>query len=233
MTPSPSSTTAKPRRRAPVRKRSHRGTARRSRLGWRARFSIASVVAVAGLLGWATLARQSAPRSNTALDRFDAIIVLGTPADNDGDPTPTQLARVTEAVREYERGVAPRIIMTGGRTHRQFVEADVMARTAEAQGIPASAIVEEKQARNTIENACYSARIMKDHGWQSAEIVSSASHLPRAALIFSDLPLQWRVHAAPDLEPASAFWITQQAVHETLSTARFLVWSREMDRCPL
>ena len=87
---------------------------------------------------------------------------------------------MTEGVREYERGVAPRLILTGGAAHNQFVEARVMARTAEAQGIPASAIFVEPEARDTIQNACYSVRIMKAHGWRSAEVVSSASHLPRA-----------------------------------------------------
>ena len=69
---------------------------------------------VAGLFGWAVLERHVAAAGNTKLDRFDAIIVLGNPADADGNPTPTQLARVTEAVHEYERGVAPRLILTGG-----------------------------------------------------------------------------------------------------------------------
>ena len=74
-----------------------------------------------------------------------------------------------------------------------------MARTAQAQGIPASAIFVEPEARDTIQNACYSARIMKAHGWRSAEVVSSASHLPRAGIIFSEMPLEWRTHAAPPL----------------------------------
>ena len=76
------------------------------------------------------------------------------PADADGNPSPTQLARVTEAVHEYERGVAPRIIFTGGAVANRFVEAQVMARTAEAQGIPASAVLEDPAARDTMENTC-------------------------------------------------------------------------------
>ncbi len=67
----------------------------------------ATVLAILALIAWGVLARQFAPASNTSLTRFDAIIVLGSPADRDGNPTPTQLARVTEAVHEYERGVAP------------------------------------------------------------------------------------------------------------------------------
>ena len=181
------------------------------------------------------LARLLAPVSNTQLTRFDAIIVLGYPADRDGNPTPEMLARVTEGVLEYERGVAPRLILSGAAAHNQFVEARVMAATAHAQGIPESAIFEEPQAMDTIQNACYAERIMKAHGWRSAEVVSSASHLPRAGIIFSEMPLEWRTHAAPLLEPESApepkAYPWAVASVETLKTVRYLVWSRWRERC--
>ena len=183
------------------------------------------------LVAWAALARAFAPAANTEQTRFDAIIVLGNPADADGNPNPVQLARVTEAVHEYERGVAPRLIVTGAAVANRFVEARVMARTAEAQGIPASAVFAEDQARDTIQNACYATRLMKAHGWQSAEIVSSAAHLPRAALIFSRLPIQWSVHAAPPLAPESAWSARYAAMMETLKTMRYLVWTRQTERC--
>jgi uncharacterized SAM-binding protein YcdF (DUF218 family) len=205
----------------------------RSRLGWIGRSIAFSVAVVLGLTAWAVLARAFAPRSNTSLDHFDVLIVLGNPADDDGNPSPIQLARVTEAVREYERGVAPRMILTGGQTHDKFVEAKVMARTAEAQGIPASVILEEPQARNTIENTCYSFRIMRSHGWQSAEVISSPSHLPRTALILSRLPLEWRVHAAAPLGSESIFDTVSGNALEILKTIHYLVWSRQMEPCAL
>jgi uncharacterized SAM-binding protein YcdF (DUF218 family) len=186
---------------------------------------------ILGLLAWGALARLLAPTSNTSLTRYDAIIVLGTPADRDGNPTPELLARVTEGVHEYERGVAPRLILSGAAAHNQFVEARVMAATAHAQGIPESAIFEEPHALDTIQNACYAERIMKEHGWRSAEVVSSASHLPRAGIIFSEYPLEWRTHAAPPLEPESVTDSWSDASVETLKTVRFLVWSRWRERC--
>lgn len=198
---------------------------------WFWRLGAAGSALVAGLMGWAALARHFAPVANTPLDRFDAIIVLGSPADPDGNPTPTQLARVTEGVQEYERGVAPRLIVTGGDVANRFVEAQVMARTAEAQGVPESAVYIEPHARDTIQNACYAARIMKDHGWSSAEVVSSLSHQPRAGLILNRLPIQWRTHAAPALEPQSAAYQAALAAMETLKTARYLVWARWYERC--
>ncbi len=172
-----------------------------------------------------------APKDNTTQESFDVLIVLGNPADADGNPTPTQLARVTEAVHEYERGVAPRILFTGGAVANRFVEAQVMARTAEAQGIPASAVLEDPEARNTMENTCNALKIMRSHGWESAEVISSPSHLPRAGLILSHLPMKWRVDAAPALGPVGAVATAEQTAVEILKTVHYLVWSRQMERC--
>lgn len=200
-------------------------------MSWQSRLIVAALVLVFCLLGWAVIARLLAPVSNTSFARFDAIIVLGYPADSDGNPTPEQLARVTEAVHEYERGVAPRLILTGGAAHNQFIEARVMARAAEAEGIPETAIFVEPEARDTIQNACYAERMMKARGWRSAEVVSSASHLPRAGIIFSGLPLLWRTHAAPPLqpEPAAYGWAVESV--EILKTLRYLAWTRWSERC--
>ncbi len=208
-----------------------RRKARRKRPRWKRRLALTGTAAVLLMLAWAVVARSLAPASNTSLNRFDAIIVLGSPADSDGNPTPTQQARVNEAVREYERGVAPRLILSGAAAHNRFVEAEVMARSAQAQGIPAEAIVLEPQAEDTIQNACYSVRIMKQHGWRSAEVVSSPWHLPRAALIFSRLPVEWRTHPAPSLTPASAAYDTALSTVEVLKTARYLAWSRWAEHC--
>ena len=143
------------------------------------------------------------PTHNTAATHFDTLIVLGYPANADGTPSPEQRERVLEGVREYKAGVAPYIIMTGAAAHNQYIEADVMAELARSQGVPASAILEDVQAQNTIQNIYYSARIMHDQGWNSAEIISSPSHLPRAAMIVNtfnvdqpSLYINWRTHAA-------------------------------------
>ena len=191
----------------------------------------AVILATIGLLVlWAVIARRVAPMANTSRDHFDAILVLGYPADDDGNPMPEQLARVTEAVREYERGVAPRILFSGGAAANKFVEADVMARVAAAQGIPPSAIFVETKARDTIQNACYSARVMSNHGWRSAEVVSSEYHLPRASMIFSHTRLEWRMHAASTLQAGDT---SSEGVPsmEVLKTIRYLVYANWAERC--
>ena len=194
---------------------------------WILRGSMAAILVVVVLVGWAVVARRLAPMANTSRDRFDAILVLGTPADSDGNPTPEQLARVREAVREYDRGVAPRLIFTGGAAHNQYVEADVMAGVAASEGIPPSAIFVETKAEDTIQNACYAARLMRLHEWHSAEVVSSRYHLPRASLIFGRTPLDWRMRAAPALQPDG----TANSALEVLKTIRYLVYANWAERC--
>jgi uncharacterized SAM-binding protein YcdF (DUF218 family) len=164
-------------------------------------FYLSAIVFAIVLIGFGVYI--TIPTHNTAATHFDTLIVLGYPAGADGTPSPEQRERVLEGVRQYKAGVASHIIMTGGAAHNRFVEAHVMDEFAQSQGVPASAIIEEPQAKNTIQNLYYSARIMHQQGWTSAEIVSSPSHLPRAALIVnalnSDQPslyINWRTHAA-------------------------------------
>ena len=200
------------------------------RANWKTRAILAASIALLGLVAWAALARQFAPTSNTSREHFDAIIVLGASADADGNPTPEELARVTEGVHEYERGVASHLILTGGPAHNQFVEAEVMARTASAQGIPPSAILLEPRAKDTIQNACYSERIMQARGFKSAEVVSTVYHLPRAGLIFNRLPIEWRSHAAPPLQAESSGSLSATLL-ETLKTIRYLTYANWAEHC--
>jgi uncharacterized SAM-binding protein YcdF (DUF218 family) len=183
------------------------------------------------LIVWAIVARQTAPVGNTTRNRFDAILVLGYPADSDGNPTPEQLARVTEAVREYGRGAAPRLILSGGAVANRFVEAESMARSARAMGVPSEAILVEPRARNTIENVCFAAQILRQQGWHSAEVISTAEHLPRAGMILSRSGLEWHTHMAPTLKPESAAHGTELEAVEVIKTLRYLVWARWADGC--
>jgi uncharacterized SAM-binding protein YcdF (DUF218 family) len=198
---------------------------RRLRRAW-----IVGGIVMVGVLLWAILDRGLTPLSNTSRQTFDAIVVLGTPADEDGNPTPQMLERVTEGVHEYQRGVAPRLILSGAAAHNRYTEADVMGKIAQAQGVPASVIFPETEAHDTIENACFSARIMKAHGWKSAEVVSSEPHLPRAAMIFSQLPLEWRMHPV-SASLVSGVYSRATTVAEVFKTARYLAWSRWTERC--
>jgi uncharacterized SAM-binding protein YcdF (DUF218 family) len=78
-------------------------------------------------------------------------------------------------------------------------------------------VLEETRAHDTIQNAYYSVQIMQAHGWNSAEIVSSGSHLARASLIFAHFPIRYRTHGSKP----GAFWYECAAyLHEMRVTDR-------------
>lgn len=165
------------------------------------------------------------PRHNTPVTHFDSIIVLGTPSKLDGTPSPEQRERVLEGVREYRAGIAPHIIMTGGAAHNHLVEAHTMAQFAVQQGVPAADVLEEPQAQNTIQNIFYSTQIMHQHGWSTAEVVSSPYHLGRTSLILlafdqrqPKLSIDWSTHPSG--------WPPEYAIYH-----KVILYSVEAWRC--
>jgi uncharacterized SAM-binding protein YcdF (DUF218 family) len=200
-------------------------------MGWRPIAVLVSLGIIIVTFAWAALSLVFAPAGNTAAARFDTLIVLGAPADPDGNPRPVMLSRVTEAVLEYDRGIAPRMIFTGGTDGRLYPEAVVMARVAAARGVPASAIFVEPNSNDTIHNACYSTRIMKDHGWRSAEVITSSYHTRRAGVIFSHLPIEWRMHAAPPIQPRSTIDVNIARALEVLKAVRYHLYGAWAEPC--
>ena len=154
------------------------------------------LVLAGAVTGRMALYYLSIPVTNTSLTRFDTLIVLGNPCNDDGTPGPEQRERVLESVREYKNGVASKIIMSGGAAHNKYVEATSMKRLAVSQGVPANFVLEDDQAQNTIQNIYYSNQIMAAQNWHSAEVISSPSHLPRAALILANYTFAWHTHPA-------------------------------------
>lgn len=160
----------------------------------------------------------SITHGNTVTKSFDTLIVLGTPCNVDGTPSPEQRERVAEGVREYQLGVAKHMIVTGGAAHNALVEADCMKRYAVAQGVPEDAVIEEPKAQDTIQNIYYSNQIMQAQGWHSAEIISSRSHLPRAGLILHNYQMSWHTHPAP--------WPKEYHFYKVLA-----IYSAEINHC--
>lgn len=122
----------------------------------------------------------------TELRPADVIVVLGVgpPVDEQGRPAEELVRRVAKGVELYNAGLAPAMIMTGGNTYRDYYESSVMKEAAVDRGVPAGAIIEEREAMDTIGNARCSAGIMRDHGWERVIVVSSPYHLKRAKKLF-------------------------------------------------
>jgi uncharacterized SAM-binding protein YcdF (DUF218 family) len=181
------------------------------------------VVVVAGIV----VCYRTVPARNTELTRFDALLVLGTPADDDGRPSYSGKWLVDEAVRELGAGRAERIILTGGPVRNKYAEARVLADYAAGLGVPRDALIEDDQSRNTLENVTECARIMRAHGWQSVEVIGTKEHLPRAAVLMEKTGLLWSTHAAvtPDRSTKDIVRHTVMEAVATTGVRVFGVWT--------
>ncbi len=134
----------------------------------------------------------------------DVIIVLGcNPYAPRGGPSVCLSARGQHAANLYHRGLAGRIIATGGHVENGPTEASVMLRVLTAAGVPESAVVLEEQAHNTIQNVGYSKEIMQQNGWYTAILVTEPYHIKRATLVARDAGLH--VYPSPAVE--SPLWL--------------------------
>lgn len=126
-----------------------------------------------------------APITKSEKDKFDAIIVLGYPANKDGKPSPIMRERVIRAVGLFNEGYANNIICSGGSVYNQYIEADVMIDLAKSLGVPNSCLIREERSINTYGNMKSSVEIMKNRNWSSAAIVTSPWHIKRSSYLAS------------------------------------------------
>ena len=121
--------------------------------------------------------------SRAVLRTADAIIVLGA-AQYNGRPSPVLKARLDYALQLYDRGFAPRLIMTGGVGFGDTLsEGEVARRYALAAGVPDTAIFAERTGTTSSESIAGAAARMRDQGLRTALIVSDSYHMLRLQLL--------------------------------------------------
>jgi len=109
----------------------------------------------------------------------DAIIVLGA-AEYRGRPSPVLEARLNHALWLYVKGMAPRIITTGGAGgDPMFTEGTVSRDYLTKRGVPAEAITVEQEGESTAYSVTAVAEIMERMNLHSAIIVSDGYHIYR------------------------------------------------------
>lgn len=117
----------------------------------------------------------------------DAIVVLGA-AQFNGTPGGVFEARLQHAVDLYKAGIAPYLVVTGGKLPGdRTTEAASARKWAIAHGVPAAAILSENRGRNTLESLEAVAAIFREHGLTSAVFVSDETHMLRVVRMASDL----------------------------------------------
>jgi uncharacterized SAM-binding protein YcdF (DUF218 family) len=127
-----------------------------------------------------------------APERRDAIVVLGCVLLPGGVPTRALRERLEATARLYSEGLAPLVVVTGGRRWHGVVEAEAMSAYLSALGVPFEAIVEEGRSRTTRENARLSVPLLKTRGVSSVLIVTQPTHLRRAVKAFTAMGLDAR-----------------------------------------
>jgi len=196
---------------------------------------------------WAPVAdRLLAPLENRHPPLLDAqnaagarhVAVLGGGHNSDarlpdaGRLSDSSLARMVEGIRLHRQLADSRLIFTGGAVFDPVPHARVMALAAASLGVDEQRIVILDEARDTAEEA---AALKKLLGQERFVLVTSASHMPRAMLLFQAAgmhpvaaPADYLVKDSKAAHPgdyfpsAAALRRTERAVYEYLG----LLWAR-------
>jgi uncharacterized SAM-binding protein YcdF (DUF218 family) len=129
-------------------------------------------VTSAMLVLWFASSERAAPA--------DAIVVLGA-AQYRGRPSPVLRTRLDHAVGLYARGIAPRLVLTGGIAEGDTASEAAVSRTyVMRQGVPDTAILLENDGRTTHQSIRAVALLLKSRELDRAVIVSDGYHLFRA-----------------------------------------------------
>jgi uncharacterized SAM-binding protein YcdF (DUF218 family) len=167
-------------------------------------------VVAAVLIGTSALLVYTAFRIQSQGERdearpADAIVVLGA-AQFNGVATEVFAARLDHAVDLFKSGLAPWLIVTGGKQPGDRTTEAATARAyARAHGVPADRILSEDEGRNTLESLEAVAQIMAKHKLRTAVFVSDRTHMLRVMRMATDLGI--RAYASPtttsptDLDP--------------------------------
>src|SRR5215218_298232 len=129
-----------------------------------------------------------------------AIVVLGA-AQYVGRPSPVLRARLDHAIDLWRRGLAPRIIFTGGfGDHDTTSEAAVGQRYAIGHGVPPRAILIENAGRSTAASLQHVATLMDAEPSRDVILVSDPFHMLRLAILarrYGLIPLSSPTRTSP------------------------------------
>lgn len=151
-----------------------------------------------------TLERHHPPQPASAYAKADAIVILGggplprQSLDPDEDDPRSLSTRIGFGLQLYRDARASVVLLSGDG------EAERMAHVLQRQGVPDHALLIEHASTNTHENAMFSAAILKREKLPRILLVTSSTHMPRAAAAFVKQGLD--VIPAPAYDPAYPSW---------------------------
>lgn len=93
--------------------------------------------------------------------------------------------RTIHAVDLYQQNYAPKILFSGGNVYDDITMAQLMAEHAQKLGVPKEAVIIEKRANSTYQNALFCKEMLRGKDISSIIIVSSDYHMRRVQLTYS------------------------------------------------
>lgn len=150
------------------------------------RLGIAAVAGAIAVTAWTAFRIWEQGSRDDSRDA-DAIVVLGA-AQYNGIPSPLFQARLDHAIALYHDGIAPVVVVTGGkgRPGDTTTEAEAARDYVIAHGVPAEAILVEDQGTNTLESLRSVGAMLRDRGLDAAVFVSDRSHMLRVLRMARD-----------------------------------------------
>ena len=165
--------------RIPMRK--HRSRASELKR-WAVALAITLVMAT-GLIGGSLVAAIYLAARADQREHVDAILVMGA-AQFDGRPSAVLKARLDTTLSVWEEGLAPVIIVTGGKLPGdRFTESEASRDYLVDRGVPEQAILLENEGNTSETSLEHAALIARENGIRSVLIVTDGFHLFRSRLI--------------------------------------------------
>lgn len=135
-------------------------------------------------------------RSHDA-DPAQAIMVMGA-AQYDGRPSPQLGARLDHVISLWRAGVAPTVVVTGGKQPTdRFTEAEASRTYLLERGVDDAAIIVVGEGSTTYESVEVAAPLLRAQGIMDVVLVTDPYHSLRSRLIAEELGLQADVASTP------------------------------------
>jgi len=179
---------------------------------------VAGVVALLALYVVVTFGQVWYASHQDDARRAEAIVVLGA-AQFNGKPSKVLAARLDHAADLYKRGLAPLIVVTGGKQPGDnFTEAEASANYLAQHGVPGGAIERETTSSNSYDELAATARFLHERGINDVVLVSDPFHAYRINAIAHDVGLNAHVSPTPT-SPVHGIDNAEALLRETVAVA--------------
>ena len=131
---------------------------------------------------------------------FTSLVLLGCRVGKGGRLSAPAERRASRAAAAFHAGLAPHVLVCGGKAWNGYREADEFVDYLRKAGLPESALERELWSHSTRENAHYAAQLLLPRGVRHVGVVTCDFHMARALHCFRGAGFD--AHPVPAPSPA-------------------------------